>query len=144
MRKTVLLSIAAMVVFPTLLLGQDVLEAPGPVPPSNVLGTRLIVWSEQQTPRPLAQPSSRPDQQNSYRSEPRVTRQVQGRPVQSFTGVIVNAGKNAYALKDESGSAYQIIDRQIGRVYEGRRVRIAAEVDPQRNLLRVDSVELLP
>jgi hypothetical protein len=44
------------------IFAQDLQGRPDPVPPTNVLGPQLIVWSEMQRPQPIPEPMREPGQ----------------------------------------------------------------------------------
>jgi hypothetical protein len=48
--------------FAQLTSAQDGQSRPGPVAPSDILGSQLVVWSEVQKPQPLSQPLPAPNQ----------------------------------------------------------------------------------
>jgi hypothetical protein len=52
-RKTVFLFAGVPLVIVPLILAQDAKVQPGPDAPPEVLGQRLVVWSEAQKPQPL-------------------------------------------------------------------------------------------
>src|SRR5260221_4180210 len=52
------------------LLAQDLQSQPSPVPPSNILGPQLIVWSQLQKTQPVPQLLPDPEENRWHLSEP--------------------------------------------------------------------------
>jgi len=56
-----LLSTMVPLAFPQLTSAQDGQSRPGPVAPSDILGSQLVAWSEVQKPQPVQQPLPSPN-----------------------------------------------------------------------------------
>ncbi len=112
------------------MFAQGVQPEPAPALPSGVLGPDLIAWSQMQTPRPVPQPLP-PDQNPRPQQQP---------TAEIFAGTIVKVDAN-YVLKMQSGKTYRL-DQDDMRQYEGKQVRLAGNMDANRNQLHVISIEL--
>lgn len=58
----------------------------------------------------------------------------------TFTGTIVKAG-SGYALRDSSGTVYQIDDSSQASRFAGKEVKIVGQLDPQTHTIHVSSIE---
>jgi hypothetical protein len=98
-----------------LMLAQEMQSQPGPTLPSDIVGPQLIAWSQQQEPHRVPQPL--PDQQRpSWPANP----QAQPQPtVRNFTGRMRKDGSQ-YVFRVSSDTAYQLIEQQRARRYEGK------------------------
>jgi hypothetical protein len=111
--------------------------------PGSVLGPQLVAWSQMQKPQPA--PAPLPGNQ----AQPELP-QTQQQPVQqqallsveTFAGTIAKDG-NRYVLKGADNTAYPIDDQEKAKLYEGKQVRIAGNLDAKTNVLRVASIEEL-
>jgi hypothetical protein len=52
------------------IFAQDLQGRPDPVPPPNVIGPQLIVWSEMQRPQPIPEPVREPGQATKDSKQP--------------------------------------------------------------------------
>jgi hypothetical protein len=148
-RETGLLSaLAFLLVSVPLMFTQDPRSQPSPVPPSDILGPQLIVWSQAQKPQPVPQPLSaaerpvpdqRPGQPNTADNP---SAQQQQPTAQKFTGTIVkNSG--VYSLKVSSNNAFQLDDQEKVKQYEGKQVIIGGLLDANNRRLHVINIEIL-
>jgi hypothetical protein len=89
-----------------------------------------------QTPRPVPQPLP-PDQ--NPRAQQQATAEV-------FAGMIVKIDAR-YVLKMQSGITYRLDQANVGQCnvgqYEGKQVRLAGNLDANRNQLHVITIELV-
>jgi Protein of unknown function (DUF5818) len=143
--RTKMFAAAVVLAVSPLLLGQDTAIKSSPVPPAEILGSPLIVWSESQKPQPVPIDAVHPDQQSQDQRaiqpmEPDRTHSGI-HELQNFTGTIVNAGSR-YVLILSSEVVYQVDDQEKARAYEGKRVRISGNLDSGSSVVRVISMEL--
>jgi|SRR5579863_9285161 len=52
------------------IFAQDLQGRPDPVPPTNVIGPQLIVWSEMQRPQPIPEPVREPGRESKESKQP--------------------------------------------------------------------------
>jgi hypothetical protein len=102
--------------------------------PSGVLGPQLIVWSQQQRPRPL------PPAQN-YGTTPQLRSQAQT-GAKSFEGTITQSGGRLVLLEASTHIAFQLQDQagQYARKFEGRKVGLTATADSAIGVLDVTDI----
>ena len=127
-----------------LLFGQDPQTQPNPALPSDILGPRLIAWSQFQKPQPVPQPlppPDRPTQQTDQQSANPPAKQEQP-AASTFMGRIIKNGAS-YILKVSSNSAYQLDDQDRVKQYEGKQVRITGTLDADGKSLHISSIELV-
>jgi hypothetical protein len=118
---------------------QDV-TPPGPTLPAEILGSRLIVWSDLQRPQPVLAPCL-PNPEPSRAQTPEG--QTQNQPsVQIFTGMIVQEG-GTFVFKAVNEVLYQLDGQEKAKLYEGRHVRIEASLDANGTVLHVTNIELI-
>jgi hypothetical protein len=127
----VLVTMGFLLILCASMCAQGVQPEPAPALPSGVLGPDLIAWSQMQTPRPVPQPLP-PDQ--NPRAQPQATAEV-------FAGMIVKIDAR-YVLKMQSGITYRLDRANVGQ-YEGKQVRLAGNLDANRNQLHVITIELV-
>jgi hypothetical protein len=115
---------------------------PGPLPPTNVLGPQLIVWSQQQEPQPIALPQRLPPPQRADQPQPEQTTssQTPQPSLQVFTGTVVKEG-NKYVLTAEDAT-YQLDDQGKAKFYEGKQVKVAGSLGAG-NMVHITSIDLL-
>src|SRR5258708_38366284 len=112
-----------------LLLAQDLQSQPSPVPPSNIVGPQLIVWSQLQKPQPVPQPLPDPERKPGHSAKPRTALQP---AVRMFAGTIVkDRGRNV--LRITSGSMYLLDDEQVARKSDGQEVRPVGSLNENGN-----------
>jgi hypothetical protein len=127
----VLVTMGFLLILCASMCAQGVQPEPAPALPSGVLGPDLIAWSQMQTPRPVPQPLP-PDQ--NPRAQQQATAEV-------FAGMIVKIDAR-YVLKMQSGITYRLDQANMGQ-YEGKQVRLAGNLDANRNQLHVITIELV-
>jgi len=127
----VLVTMGFLLILCASVCAQGVQPEPAPALPSGVLGSDLIAWSQMQTPRPVPQPLP-PDQ--NPRAQQQATAEV-------FAGMIVKIDAR-YVLKMQSGITYRLDRANVGQ-YEGKQVRLAGNLDANRNQLHVITIELV-
>jgi hypothetical protein len=130
-KKSMLLTTGLLLILAGSMFAQGVQSEPAPTLPSSVLGPDLIAWSQMQTPRPVPQPLP-PDQ--NPRAQQQATAEV-------FAGMIVKIDAR-YVLKMQSGITYRLDRANVGQ-YEGKQVRLAGNLDANRNQLHVITIELV-
>ena len=113
------------------LLGQTVVPVAPPAP-SDVLGSDLIVWSEQQRPEPVP-PAFPLDPGGQASSAPRSQR--------TFTGMIVRDSQNDFVLLAAIDRAYRLDDQRRAQQYEGKNVSITGTLDTDGRWLRVGNIQ---
>ena len=125
-------------------LAQDLQSQPSPVPPSDILGPRLIAWSQLQKPQPVSEPvASEPIAAEPARqSEQSAQSQQQPPAMQTLIGTVVKDG-GRYILKVSKSTAYQLDDQQDAKRYEGKQVRVTGALDAQGNSFHVTRIELV-
>jgi hypothetical protein len=132
----VLVTMGFLLILCASMCAQGVQPEPAPALPSGVLGPDLIAWSQMQTPRPVPQPLP-PDQ--NPRAQQQATAEV-------FAGMIVKIDAR-YVLKMQSGITYRLDQANVGQYtvgqYEGKQVRLAGNLDANRNQLHVITIELV-
>jgi hypothetical protein len=133
---------AAVFVLSALGVAQEAPQ-PGPLPPTNVLGPQLIVWSQQQKPQPIPVPQPLPPPERADQPQPGQTTnsQTPQQPsLQVFTGTVMKAG-NKYVLKAEDAT-YQLDDQEKAKPYQGKQVKVAGSLGAG-NVVHITSIELL-
>jgi hypothetical protein len=145
-RETGVLATMLLLVLAASAFGQESQIQPNPTLPASIVGAQLIVWSQEQKPRPVPQPLPPPDrpiessdQQAGQPANPPVQQQQPG--TQMFTGTVVKDG-NGYVLKVATNSTYQLDDQDRAKRYEGKKVRVAANLEANGHCLHVISIEL--
>jgi hypothetical protein len=123
MRKTYL--IAALLTLSPFVCAQDNLQQPAPALPSEIVGPPLVVWSATQQPRPVS-------------ADP----QPQQPSVQIFTGTIAQ-DRGKYMLRVSDTMVYQLGDQEMVKIYEGKQVRVAANLDAQNQVLHITRIDVL-
>jgi hypothetical protein len=123
MRKTYL--IAVLLALSPLVCAQDNSQLPAHALPSEIVGPPLVVWSITQQPRPVSADS-----------------QPQQRSVQIFIGTIAQ-DRGEYMLRVSDTMVYQVGDQEIVKNYEGRRVRVAANLDAQNQVLHITNIDVV-
>jgi hypothetical protein len=151
-RKTVLLIASGLVLTVTGFgFGQSYQSKANPVLPAEMLGPQLIVWSQLQEPRPVPAPLPPPDrtvppnQQNPNApatAQDQSPAQPQEPAAQTFTGTILRTG-STYVLKAQGGITYQLDNQDDARQYDGKQVKVVANLDAKGALLHVVSIELM-
>jgi len=123
-----------------------------PVLPAEILGPQLIVWSQLQQPRPVPQPLPPPDRkvqppdpqgpETPANGQEQTPAPPQEPAAQTFTGTIMQDG-GSYVLKVQGGPTYQIDHQDDAKKYEGKQVKVIANLDTKGTVLHVVSIELI-
>ncbi|MBZ5681986.1 MAG: hypothetical protein LAO24_17950 [Acidobacteriia bacterium] len=131
--------------------GQDPQVQSSPALPPDVLGPQLIAWSQLQKPKPVPQPlppPDRPTRQSDQETPGQPTNpqalppaQQQAPANQTFTGTILKDGAR-YVLKT-GGTSYQLDDQDDVKHYEDKQVKVVGNLDVNRNILHVVSIQLI-
>jgi hypothetical protein len=109
---------------------------------TDVVGPQLIAWSQLQEPKPVAQPlpSDREEQPQQPQRHP--APQSQQLSPQILSGTIARDG-DRYLLVVSQSSGYAIQDIESVSPYEGKRVKMAADLDSKTQVLHVTRIEFL-
>lgn len=121
---------------------QGVQSQPVPPTPSNILGPKLIAWSQMQAPQPVAQPLSAPALQSSGSAQQSPNPPAQPQPeAQTFTGTVIKNG-DRYVLQ-VSATVYELDDQKRAEPYDGKQVKVTGNLDAKGNIVHVVGIELL-
>jgi Protein of unknown function (DUF5818) len=111
--------------------------------PTSILGLVLSVGSVGAMHAQNAAPQSaapQSDQQTQQDSSQESTKQQDAK---AFTGMIVKDGSNLVLKDMTSNTAYKVDDEKKVKDYIGKIVKITGTLDQSRNVIQVESIEIV-
>jgi len=111
--------------------------------PTSILGLVLSVssagslFAQNAPPQNAAPQTDQPMQQDSSQESNKQ------QETKAFTGMIVKDGSKLVLKDMSSNTAYKVDDEKKVKDYVGKMVKITGTLDPSRNVIQIESIEIV-